>query len=427
MANTQISDLPLYTGDTNDGFIVWNDTGETTTYKTKYYSLLKPGTGVDSAVSNNLPASHAPGDLMLVWGDHSSASSGNYSTVLGGFNNRTDSLYGAVVGGQNNVSGFRCFVGGGFGNSANGNASVVFGENCIAGNASQAFVVGTGCKVYGGNDLGFIAMGGSNVSSSNGARGIFSIGGYENRVSNFNGPGDAGRFVYGGILGGHLNYIGENRANADNATVGVNAYPLILGGYFNTLLGSSSEQNYFVSILNSELSTIQGGTTGGTIINSSTSVIDEGVKNTIIGSTGVYLSGITNSHFIGVENYTGDTTNTSDDTTYTNHHSALGQSYQSYYDNLSGSTFTIDWNNGNTQKMTWTASGGSITCSNTQTGAHYRMIIDNPSGLAPSSFVVSGRTVKFNGGSFVPYSGESICELFITNDSVYVNQLGLFS
>ena len=55
------------------------------------------------------------------------------------------------------------------------------------------------------------------------------------------------------------------------------------------------------------------------------------------------------------------------------------------------------------------------------------MIINNPSGFTPTSFTAAGRTIKFNGGSFVVYSGESICELFITNDSVFVNQLGLFS
>jgi hypothetical protein len=114
-------------------------------------------------------------------------------------------------------------------------------------------------------------------------------------------------------------------------------------------------------------------------------------------------------------------------TTHVRNFHSLGQSSEGYYDNLSGSTFTIDWNRGNTQKMTWTSGGGSITCENARPGAHYRMIIDNPSGVSPSSFVVSGKTIKFNGGSFTPFSGESICELFITSDSVFVNQLGLFS
>lgn len=148
-------------------------------------------------------------------------------------------------------------------------------------------------------------------------------------------------------------------------------------------------------------------------------------RNNIIGGTNNTITGNTSgTTLIGLINFTSPTEN---DTTYTQNHASLGQSYQGYFDNGSGSTFTIDWNSGNTQKMSWNASGGTITCSNTQTGAHYRMVINNPSGHAPASFSVSGKTIKFNGGSFVVYSGESVCELFITDDSVFVNQLGLFS
>jgi hypothetical protein len=75
--------------------------------------------------------------------------------------------------------------------------------------------------------------------------------------------------------------------------------------------------------------------------------------------------------------------------------------------------------------MSLTGAGG-ITCNNTQTGALYRMVINNPNGYIPTSFTAAGRTIKFSGGSFAPYSGQSICELFITDDSVFVNQLGLF-
>ena len=114
------------------------------------------------------------------------------------------------------------------------------------------------------------------------------------------------------------------------------------------------------------------------------------------------------------------------DTVHVENLRAYGQSYDGYFNNGSGSTFTIDWNKGNTQKMNLTGAGG-ITCSNTETGATYRMIINNPGGYTPTSFTASGRAIKFNGGSFVTYTGESICQLFITDDSVYVNQLGLFS
>jgi hypothetical protein len=40
MPNTQISDLPLYTGNTSGSFLIINNSGETTTYKTTLETLL---------------------------------------------------------------------------------------------------------------------------------------------------------------------------------------------------------------------------------------------------------------------------------------------------------------------------------------------------------------------------------------------------
>jgi hypothetical protein len=193
---------------------------------------------------------------------------------------------------------------------------------------------------------------------------------------------------------------------------------VFIGGYTNAKNGGGDVNGFLLSTS----CTIQGTTNWNTFYTSNSSTINGGSYNNIIGSNTSNITGGTYQVMLG----TSGRTATQSKTTYTENHASFGQSYQGYFDNGSGSTFTIDWNNGNTQKISLTGSGG-ITCSNTQTGAHYRMVINNPDGYTPSSFTAAGRTIKFNGGSFVVYSGESICELFITNDSVFVNQLGLFS
>ena len=200
----------------------------------------------------------------------------------------------------------------------------------------------------------------------------------------------------------------SNSVYADFSTaIGGNNY--MVGGTFNITLG------WDISLSSGSYNMALGGKTNTFTSTGSYNSIFNGSGNTLGGS----FSAVTMLSTMG-------RTASADNTTYTENHASFGQSYQGYFDNGSGSTFTIDWNNGNTQKMSFTGAGG-ITCNNTQTGAHYRMVINNPNGYTPTSFTAAGRTIKFNGGSFVVYSGESICELFITNDSVFVNQLGLFS
>ena len=332
-----ISQLPLYTGNTYNGYIIWNDSGETTTYKTLFQQQLITGTGTNSLRTSN--AIGASGTDSLAIGPDTNATM--FNSIAFGRNVQSTNDFGYAFGGSSTASGFVSIVMG-YSSSAGGQYSVMIGAE---GNSAGSHGIAMG-RFAGATGTNSLAIGVSSVSETEGS----SVFGSSNLIRNST----------------YSNIFGSN--NTINTTAGYN-YNNIFGGVGNTITGTTS------------------------------------------GATMVGTSGRTAS---------------ADNTTYTENHASFGQSYQGYYDNGSGSTFTINWNNGNTQKMSFTGAGG-ITCNNTQTGAHYRMVINNPNGYTPTSFTAAGRTIKFNGGSFVVYSGESICELFITNDSVFVNQLGLFS
>jgi len=380
-----ISNLPEYTGNTYNGYFVWNDSGETTTYKTKYLPTLKPGSGTDSAVSLNLTPAFAPNNYMFIYGSHSTPSSGDYSSVIGGLNNRTESSYGGVIGGQQNIAGFRSFVAGGFSNYANGNgAAIVGGENNLASNVSAGGIFGSlGSKIYGGNDFGFSIFGGGyNVVGSNGGRGLFAIGGAGNRVQNFRGTSDAGRFVYGGIVGGESNYIGNDRTAPDTNTAGQNAYPLILGGYYNTILAysdGSGDPNWYNTILNGDNSSISGATTGGTIINSTNTIISGKTRATMIGTSG--------------------RTALYDNTTHTeNIHTYKTETFDVIAGGNVGGNIDVDCSLGTIYTFTMTANT-TPNFINLRTGQRFIFIVDNTTYNVPDATIngVSGNVYAKNG------------------------------
>ena len=369
-----ISSLPVYTGNTADlRWFIMNNSGETETYKySGYSSQLIPGSGTNSYRTINGTAS-GNNSLAIGW---SASSTGNNSIAIGGNSNGTSIIN---VTGANSIG-----IGSSPQSIGSGILSIGIETNIQATNAGV--VVGHNSQLYNNG----VVVGNGNSSQS------------ESIVLG----NDSRGFGYRNINIGHS--IGFNTGTesiaigSGKSILNVGDYEMMIGGQSTTMTGTGNHQ----SLIGGHSNTIGGTTSYSTILGGKDNSITGGTYITMIGTSGRTAS--------------------ADNTTYTENHASFGQSYQGYYDNGSGSTFTINWNNGNTQKMSFTGAGG-ITCNNTQTGAHYRMVINNPNGYTPTSFTAAGRTIKFNGGSFVVYSGESICELFITNDSVFVNQLGLFS
>jgi hypothetical protein len=318
----------------------------------------------------------------------------SYSTIIGGSSNQLNSSGGGA--GSNN------------GIFSSGQGSIDNSETCVIIGGFQSSISSSSYSATLGrnNDISssnyVVSLGGHNhVINGSSESGIFA--GYSSSITNANDSGIyAGRsntINGGGCCGGNVIVGGEN--NSISNSPGKNN--AIIQGYLNDIRTSAD----YATIINGQSNQISSSETNNVII--------AGNNNTITGTT-------SGSTMIGTKTRTPIV----NDTVHVENLRAYGQSYDGYFNNGSGSTFTIDWNKGNTQKMNLTGAGG-ITCSNTETGATYRMIINNPSGFTPTSFTASGRAIKFNGGSFVAYSGESICQLFITDDSVYVSQLGLFS
>lgn len=362
------------------------------------------------SIGTNIPS--RTGTSNVVIGNAADTNSTNPSDcVVIGSNSSASAVSGITIGKGSVVSGSKGIaLGNGLTNSGAGSVNIGY-ENSVV--SADSVVIGRGSNINTGN-YNQVAIGTLASSSQESA---IAIGVFAN-ANQINGV------AIGNGATGYCS-IGVN-ANSSNAGIAI--------GAFNTASATASISiGYAAGSVSSSAYGSKFGGEGNTLSSTgSYNHMNNGKNNTISGTTSYsnIFNGSGNtvgSAFSGVTMLScfGRTAN-ANNTTYTENHSSFGQSYQGYYDNGSGSTFTIDWNNGNTQKMSFTGAGG-ITCNNTQTGAHYRMVINNPNGYTPTSFTAAGRTIKFNGGSFVVYSGESICELFITNDSVFVNQLGLFS
>ena len=433
MANTKISQLTSYTVNVRDiRWFVINNSAQSETFKySGYTSQVIPGVGVNSFATFS---GSAAGSTSIAFGVSASAIAEKDIAIGSGAVTSSGSQNISI--GTNTSAGGNNSVSIGVSTTASASSSVAIGRNSTA-SADSAVVLGNSNIASGANSF---SVGEGNTASGNRASSFgwnnSASGGYAfafGRLSQASGSG--------GVAGGN-----EARANAEGAIVIGWTINQVTQGQGNTILGG--DNNYITatnsknnSLFGTSLSTISGTTgqysamiggynhtfanvgSGTTIVGGLTNFISTSSFSSLVGSNNSSLSGRTRTIGLGLSGRT----LADDNTTYTENLASYGQSYQGFIDNGSGSTFTINWNNGNTQRMSWNASGGTITCTNTKTGAFYRMIINNPSGVSPSSFVVSGKTIKFSGGSFIAYSGESVCELFVTDTSVFVNQLGLFS
>jgi hypothetical protein len=293
MANTKISQLPIWSGTAADlRWFVMNNSGETETFKfSGYTSPLKAGTGTDSVVSLNLSPSLAPSARMLIFGNQSAASSGNDSVVLGGQGNKTDNTLGGVIGGLNNTAGFRCFVGGGNNNTASGNGAIILGgeSNSCNNVASGGIFAGKSNVLQAGNDTGCSIIGGqSNRLEMNGVVGSNIIGGKENRWFHFDSRAVDTRYSYGAMIGGYQNRLEGNSTDSS----GAHAYPLLMGGTLNKIFGAESDNT---------------ATTGATIINSSSSTIKHSLYSAHIECQSSTISGKTQAVMIGCSGRTATT------------------------------------------------------------------------------------------------------------------------
>jgi hypothetical protein len=351
MANLKISQLPLYTGNTYNGYFVWNDSGETTTYRTLYQPQFIKGTGFRSIISNYYNTSTAPNDYdaiiagsgntitatragnfifggfdnliatpnggfgsAIISSYSSTLSNGGYgSVIVGGYDNTLSNAgnWGAgMIGGENNtISNVRSgFMGGGNGNSlgsalysasVGGQSNQINGSNAvgIGGNNNQVlnlangfFIGGNNNVVQGDNASSYGIVGGNqNRIYTNSGTGLIIVGGVQNKYANYAPTAGDNRSSYGGIYNGLQNKITDGTDNG----IGAAAFPMIFGGKLNLIYSDflTSYLTNYPTIINGDNNTISGGT--GT---------------TIIGCSNVKIADADRVVILGVENFSATTT-----------------------------------------------------------------------------------------------------------------------
>lgn len=244
MANTKISQLPEYTGNTYDGFIVWNDSGETTTSKTRYLPVFEPGTGTDSIKSTN--SGPVTGEDSIAIGANGGATAAN-SINIGGSDGATQ--FRTIIVGKN--PGF------GSGSIIVGNGSYSNNNAIVLGNETAAYqnciVIGHGLDANRATANFAMTIGTDNPQNM----GSYSvILGGQNRIGSFNYNGNS----YDN--GGQYNYCMSNLSrigflNATNYTGNT-----IVGGAENIIVASGNTN----SIIGGGYNVISGATSGATLI-----------------------------------------------------------------------------------------------------------------------------------------------------------------
>jgi hypothetical protein len=321
MANTKISQLPLYSGTAADlRWFVMNNSGETETFKFSGYTSPFKSVGTNSRIINAWDSSSSVnGDnSMILGGIGNSIPSGNRNIIINGENatnngsancaiigglggNITDGFgngifagsgvvggnWSAQVGGYNNIIGGvfndRCFMGGG-------------GNNTI-GNSSNSALVATYNTTLTSGAIVFAAGTQDNTMTSAGNTFVLVGGGY-NTVNNQN--ASAGNAMYSSyfctdtttndtsVIGSSNNWFAGSR---NCSQTGYGKHNWITNSYNSSISNnvSSDVREWFNKIDSAESSQL-AATKSSQIIGGLTNVITSNDYSAIIGGTGNTMS-----------------------------------------------------------------------------------------------------------------------------------------
>jgi hypothetical protein len=337
MANTKVSQLPEYSGNPTGGYSVFNNSGETTTYKIKNYNLFGANNtdagsifpffvGSGNTAGGGVGATHIIGIGNNISAGASRGDNGGCMAV-GHNNTNTDPYAGnSLVVGQDNTG--------------NGHNSIVFGRyNSVP--YGYAGMVG-GYQNTSNNEGGIIVSQNGTINGFNNAM----LGGRFNQLLGY--AGGIGGTENNGMLGGYYN----------NLTGGIQSS--IIGGQYNLISGQQFgdlDRCYYSSILGGNNNNIGQFVTGSTIIGSAYSTISgtsaTTINSNILGGSNNIIGSLSNVQMIGCS----DRTATASATTYVENLRVFRQAQYGNYDNGSRATnYTIDWDNGNIQKVILTGS-----------------------------------------------------------------------
>jgi len=398
MANKTIPQLPEQTGKTDNDLLAIVDSGETTTSKIKVSTLLAGiggdlvGTANDTLTNKNGlgPADNTiSGTTDFVnfgWNNYVSDSSVNF-----GYDNRqqTGIGTGGVSFGRGNINGRNNFVYLGIDNDGVccGGDGVNVGIN---NKNSRGTHIGKNNQLTTATNNGSgVAVGVSNTPTTN----------FYNLFGSLNvGKG----FVYGSSNNTNDNNIVLGRTNTLSVGNGSLGYNMTLG--YNNVISAGY---------------------GQTIMSNDSDITSTGNYNNIIGGFQSAITGTTSgTTIVGLNNFTA----TADDTIYYKHSKNVGQSVNTFYNNLSGDTFTIDWNEGNLQKIYMTGDT-SLTFSNVKDGATYKLQVENGGTHSITGVTASGFTILCEGGSIpnITNNGVDLCVLEVMDTDILVRHFANFA
>ena len=178
----------------------------------------------------------------------------------------------------------------------------------------------------------------------------------------------------------------------------------IFGGNNHTMSGTSMTDNFLI-----------GGTT---------QELSGGTGSLVIGGTNSDFTGATHSIALGLS---GRTLAMENRTTYTERLTALRNWATATYDNGSGSTFTVNWDNGGFQKITLTGDT-DITFTNMRDGANLRLIVTNGGTHSITGVTASGYTILCEGSSIpnITNNGTDMCILEIFGTDIFIRHFSDF-
>lgn len=115
-------------------------------------------------------------------------------------------------------------------------------------------------------------------------------------------------------------------------------------------------------------------------------------------------------------------------TTKTKAIQSTGQIFNAFYDNGSGSTFTINWELGNSQKITMNGNT-SLTFTGLRNGAQYRLQVVNGGTFTLTGATAAGYTILCEGGAIpnITNNGVDLCVLEVMGTDILVRHFAGFA
>ena len=460
MAQVKISNLPSISQYDSGAIIATVDSGSTTTSKIKVVDLFRAsGQTLISDSSLILASSGYAGGSQI--------NSGDYNAIIGGdggiITNSTDK---SVVLGSQRASGGQtptidgsthCLLGATFRNTKiEGNSersAIIADEDSKINQGYMNFIAGcnsTQFGVYAGGGYKIVGMGSGNGSIDSateaaviasrdfsahlqGSNTALMLGSKSPTIENVSANAEVTSIIGSKSSSIYANahthtILNSDSVSIDDRTSTATQNATIINSWGGFIKGASAGSNYQKLMMNGYSTEFTGGGSRHASLNTNDGgITSSGDMHMLLNTENVTISGSTNKvTMIGV--WDASHSDEYSNTVHTDHLLSFGQLSNGHYDNGSGSTFTLDFDEGNTQEFHMTGNT-SLTFSNVRNGATYKLKVSNGGTHTISSVTASGFTILCEGGSIpnITNNGIDLCVLEVVGTNIMVRHFADFS